>query len=180
MITPTAADRREDGMRIMVVTDQYEPMVGGVPAVTRELAHGLAERAHSVALVAPSPGWRGRRTTAWPVSVTFRGSLRWPWYEGMRLGCLPASAARQLIASFALDVQQLSWLSPSRWGFAAAASTSNLNQVTPPPPGNTPDPLWRHTAHVWLLDMAMQVALTVVLAGLAWWRLRQASPGRRR
>jgi len=75
---------------------------------------------------------------------------------------------------------QLSWLSPSRWGFAAAASTVNLNQVTPPPPGNTPDPLWRHTPYIWLLDMAMQLALTAVLAGLTWWRLHQASPGRRR
>ena len=75
---------------------------------------------------------------------------------------------------------QLSWLSPSRWGFGAAASTVNLNQVTPPPPGNTPDPLWRHSADVWLLDMTMQLALAVVLSGLTWWRLRQASPGRRR
>lgn len=94
-------------MRIMVVTDQYEPMVGGVPTVTRELAHGLAERGHSVALVVPSPGWRGRRTTAGRVSVTFRGSLRWPWYEDMRLGYLPASAARKLISSFAPDVAHI-------------------------------------------------------------------------
>jgi len=75
---------------------------------------------------------------------------------------------------------QLSWLSPSRWGFGAAASTVNLNQVTPPPPGNTPDPLWRHSPQVWLLDMAMQLVLAAVLLGLTWWRLRQASPGRRR
>src|SRR5580698_5525203 len=75
---------------------------------------------------------------------------------------------------------QLSWLSPSRWGFGAAACTVNLNQVTPPPPGNTPDPLWRHSPQVWLLDMAMQIVLTAVLVGLTWWRLRQASPGRRR
>jgi ABC-type multidrug transport system ATPase subunit len=75
---------------------------------------------------------------------------------------------------------QLSWLSPSRWGFGAAASTVSLNQVTPPPPGNTPDPLWRHSPQVWLLDMAMQLVLAAVLLGLTWWRLRQASPGRRR
>ena len=73
---------------------------------------------------------------------------------------------------------QLSWLSPSRWGFAAAASTTNLNQVTPPPPGNTPDPLWQHSPHIWLLDMAMQLLLTAVLIALTWWRLRQANPGR--
>jgi len=75
---------------------------------------------------------------------------------------------------------QLSWVSPSRWGFGAAASTTNLNIVTPPPPGNTPDPLWRHTAHVWLFDMAMQVALAAVFAGLTWWRLYRTRPGRRR
>jgi hypothetical protein len=75
---------------------------------------------------------------------------------------------------------QLAWLSPSRWGFGAAASTSNLNQVTPPPPGNTPDPLWQHSPHIWLFDMAMQLALTAVLAVLAWWRLHRAGPGRRR
>jgi len=107
MIMPGASDPREGTMRIMVVTDQYEPMVGGVPTVTRELAHGLAERGHSVAMVVPSPGWRGRRTTAGRVSVTFRGSLRWPWYEDMRLGCLPASAARKLISSFAPDVAHI-------------------------------------------------------------------------
>jgi glycosyltransferase involved in cell wall biosynthesis len=58
-------------------------------------------------------------------------------------------------------------------------STTNFNQVTPPPPGNTPDPLWQHSPHVWLLDMGMQLALTAVLAGLTWWRLYQARPGRR-
>lgn len=97
-------------MRIMVVTDQYEPMVGGVPTVTRELARGLVARGHSVALVVPSPGWRGgpgadQRDQR--VSITYRGSVRWPWYEGMRLGCLPAPAARKLIASFAPDVAHL-------------------------------------------------------------------------
>jgi len=75
---------------------------------------------------------------------------------------------------------QLSWLSPSRWGFGAVASTVNLNQVTPPPPGNTPDPLWRHSPRLWFLNMAMQLVLAAVLAGLTWWRLRQAGPGRRR
>jgi ABC-type Na+ transport system ATPase subunit NatA len=73
---------------------------------------------------------------------------------------------------------QLSWLSPSRWGFGAVASTSDLNHISPPT-GNAPDPLWQHTPHAWLLDVGMQLALTVVLAGLAWWRLRRTSPGRR-
>jgi ABC transport system ATP-binding/permease protein len=76
-------------------------------------------------------------------------------------------------------LSQLAWLSPSRWGFGAVASTVNLNAVTPPPPGNTPDPLWHHTPATWFLDMGVQLALTAILAALTWWRLAQASPGRR-
>ena len=76
-------------------------------------------------------------------------------------------------------LSQLSWLSPSRWGFAAAAATVNLNVVTPPPPGDTADPLWNHTAHTWYLDMGLQLALAVVLAAFTWWRLAQVRPGRR-
>jgi glycosyltransferase involved in cell wall biosynthesis len=110
MSGPAAAASRQPAMRIMLVTDQYEPMVGGVPTVTRELAHGLAERGHSVVLVVPSPAWRGqrgRRAAAGQVSVTYCGSLRWPWYQDMRLGCLPAATARKLIASFAPDVAHI-------------------------------------------------------------------------
>ncbi len=77
-------------------------------------------------------------------------------------------------------LEQFSWLSPSRWGLGATAATVNLNQVTPPPPGSTPDPLWQHSPHVWLQDMAMQVVLALVFIGLTWWRLYRMSPGRRR
>jgi 1,2-diacylglycerol 3-alpha-glucosyltransferase len=104
-------------MRVMLVTDQYEPMVGGVPTVTRELAHGLAERGHEVALVVPGQGWRGGSGAAGRVRVICRGSVRWPWYEGMRLGCLPPGAARRLITSFAPDVVHLH--SPVTLGAAA-------------------------------------------------------------
>jgi glycosyltransferase involved in cell wall biosynthesis len=104
---------RASELRVMIVTDQYEPMVGGVPTVTRELAHGLAERGHAVAVVAPGTGRRGTTASAappgkadraGPMTVIFPGSVRWPWYEGQRLGLLSAPAARQLIAGFAPDV----------------------------------------------------------------------------
>lgn len=91
----------------MIVSDQYEPMVGGVPAVTRALARGLAGRGHAVALVVPSRGWRGGTGTADRVSMVFRGSVRWPWYEGMRLACLPRAAARALITSFGPDIAHI-------------------------------------------------------------------------
>jgi glycosyltransferase involved in cell wall biosynthesis len=98
---------RAGELRVMIVTDQYEPMIGGVPTVTRELARGLAERGHAVAVVAPSTSTRGRTDPAGPMTVNFRGSLRWPWYEGQRLGLVSAPAARKLITDFSPDVAHL-------------------------------------------------------------------------
>jgi len=89
-------------LRIMVVADQYEPMVGGVPAVTRDLAHGLASRGHAVALVVPSPSMAAGISARDRVSIHYQGSVRWPWYDGMRLSRL--QHAGRLIASFAPDV----------------------------------------------------------------------------
>jgi ABC transport system ATP-binding/permease protein len=80
---------------------------------------------------------------------------------------------------------QLSWLSPSRWGFAATASTASLNKIGPPPvaQGGTvpsPDPLWNHTQSAWITDMAILLALALVLALVTWWRLARMGPAKRR
>jgi glycosyltransferase involved in cell wall biosynthesis len=111
---------RAGELRVMIVTDQYEPMVGGVPTVTRELARGLAERGHAVTVVAPSTGARGRTEPAGPMAVTRRGSVRWPLYEGQRLGLISASAARELIDGFAPDVVHIH--SPLTLGLAARSA----------------------------------------------------------
>lgn len=105
-------------VRVLVVSDQYAPMVGGVPTVTRTLAHGLAERGHLVRLLVPSPGRRGRPIAGGTatdraaaevgaddqVTVDFGRSVRWPWYDDMRMAWLSRPAARKLITGFAPDV----------------------------------------------------------------------------
>ena len=122
----TGARVRE--LRVLIVTDQYEPMVGGVPTVTRDLASGLAGRGHAVAVVAPSETWRGHRVARGPgegavgdgsgrMTVHFRGSVPWPWYEGQRLGVLPWTRAGELISAFRPDVVHLH--SPLTLGAAA-------------------------------------------------------------
>ncbi len=111
-------------MRIMIVTDQYAPMVGGVPTVTRTLARGLAGRGHAVALLAPSPGRRGSRGAEGRASVYFRGSLPWPWYDGMRLACLPGRAAQGLLTRFAPDVVHVH--SPVTLGVTARRAAARL------------------------------------------------------
>jgi ABC-type multidrug transport system ATPase subunit len=74
-------------------------------------------------------------------------------------------------------LEQLAWLTPSRWGFAAVASTIDLNHVTPPPPGGSPDPLWNHSVHAWAVSMALQLVLAAAFALATWGLLRR--PARR-
>jgi len=76
-------------------------------------------------------------------------------------------------------LEQVAWLSPSRWGYALTASTSNLNKIFPPGPGNPIDHLWDHTSRQWLINMIALAALGLVFAALAWWRLVRQSPASR-
>lgn len=101
------AGARSRPLRVMIVTDQYEPMVGGVPTVSRELAAGLAGRGHAVSVVAPSAARRCRRAVSGPgdrVAVEYVGAVAWPWYEGQRLGLLTPARAARLLAAFRPDV----------------------------------------------------------------------------
>lgn len=70
-------------------------------------------------------------------------------------------------------LNQLSWYLPSRWGFAAAASTVDLAAVDPIAPH---DQLWTHAGRWWLADMVILALLGAVWTGLVRWRLRL--PGR--
>jgi glycosyltransferase involved in cell wall biosynthesis len=111
-------------MRIMVVTDQYAPMVGGVPTVTQTLARGLAERGHAVELLVPSSGWRSRLEAEDNVPVRRRASVPWPWYVGMRLGYLSRRVARRLLTGFEPDVIHIH--SPVTLGVMTALAARRL------------------------------------------------------
>ncbi len=78
-----------------------------------------------------------------------------------------------------VGLEQVAWLSPSRWGYALTASTSNLNKIFPSAPGNPIDHLWDHTGRQWLTNMVALAALGVLFAVLAWWRLVRQGPARR-
>jgi hypothetical protein len=77
-----------------------------------------------------------------------------------------------------LGLEQLAWLSPSRWGFAAAAATVDLATISAPPQPH-PDPLWRHQAGTWLMDMGVLAGVGLLYALIAWWLLQRQRPGRR-
>jgi hypothetical protein len=75
-----------------------------------------------------------------------------------------------------VGIEQFAWLSPSRWGFAAAASTVRMNKLVPPAPGATGDPLWQHHPQTWLIDVGVLLALGLVFAFLTWRRLVRQGP----
>lgn len=70
-----------------------------------------------------------------------------------------------------LVLDQLSWITPARWGFAASASTIDLIKLVPGP--LTPkDRHWEHTAGTWWFDMAMLAALCVGYLSFVRWKIR--------
>ncbi len=71
-------------------------------------------------------------------------------------------------------LDQLSWVTPARWGFAASASTVDLVNLVPGP--LTPkDRWWEHTASSWWFDMAMLALLSIGYLLLVRWRIRLKS-----
>jgi len=67
-------------------------------------------------------------------------------------------------------LEQLAWITPSRWGFGATAATVNLGRISPPGEIRL-DPVWAHRPATWLTDMALQFILAAFFAAVAWRRL---------
>jgi ABC-type multidrug transport system ATPase subunit/pSer/pThr/pTyr-binding forkhead associated (FHA) protein len=78
-----------------------------------------------------------------------------------------------------LVIEQIAWFTPSRWGFAANAATTNLNLIGGFTASNNADPAWNHTASAWLTDMIAMVVLFLLYSGITWWRLNKLGPLKR-
>ncbi|MFJ9521771.1 FHA domain-containing protein [Kitasatospora sp. NPDC101801] len=71
-------------------------------------------------------------------------------------------------------LNQLSYLIPSRWALAAMAASVDLHQLVP---GKlTEDPLFRHGLGVWLLDLGVLAALSLLFGLLVARLLRRHEP----
>ncbi|MGO9185991.1 MAG: ATP-binding cassette domain-containing protein [Mycobacterium sp.] len=68
-------------------------------------------------------------------------------------------------------LDQLSWFTPARWGFAASASTIDTHRLIPGPT-DPKDQHWDHKASAWLFDMAMLGVLCMFYSGIVWWKIR--------
>jgi ABC transport system ATP-binding/permease protein len=73
-------------------------------------------------------------------------------------------------------LDQLSWVTPARWGFASTASTIDLLRLVPGP--LTPqDSHWRHTPGAWWFNMAMLAAICVGYTAFVRWKIRLRGGG---
>jgi ABC transport system ATP-binding/permease protein len=75
----------------------------------------------------------------------------------------------------------LAAISPSRWGYAAAATTVNYDTISFPAKfGGIIDPLWTQSSSNWLRDMGVMIGLAAVFSVLTWIKLRRIGPRRRK
>ncbi|MCV7378980.1 ABC transporter ATP-binding protein [Mycobacterium alsense] len=68
-------------------------------------------------------------------------------------------------------LDQLSWATPARWGFAASASTIDTHRLIPGPT-DPKDQHWDHKSSAWLFDMFMLGVLSVAYSAITWWKIR--------
>ena len=92
---------------------------------------------------------------------------------------LVVSVMAQLVLSGGLFViagqnvlEIISWIDPSRWGFAASAATTNLVGFP------FPDPLWEHSAWNWWRSVVVVVLQIVLLVAATRLALRRFEPGK--
>lgn len=77
-----------------------------------------------------------------------------------------------------IPLEQLAWLSPSRWAFSMAASTIDLNDLRRMSNAEV-DPLWDYTKGTWLLAVAACAVQAVLLVILLAIRLKRLDPQRK-
>jgi ABC transport system ATP-binding/permease protein len=69
-------------------------------------------------------------------------------------------------------LNQLSWLTPGRWGYAAGASSIDFPNLVKVKQIPTNDPIWQHSKHIFFFDMAMLATLSLFYAGYVRWSIR--------
>ena len=75
-----------------------------------------------------------------------------------------------------LGLDQMSWATPARWGFAASASTIDLTHLEPGP--QVPkDGHWHHNAGTWWFNMGMLAAISVFYLSFVRWKIRLKGGG---
>ena len=71
-----------------------------------------------------------------------------------------------------VGLDQMSWATPARWGFAASASTVDVLSLQDKVPQTPHDSHWRHTPAAWWFDMAMLAFISICYLSFVRWKIR--------
>src|SRR5271157_5574235 len=69
-------------------------------------------------------------------------------------------------------LDQMSWVTPARWGFASSASTVDLLTLEAKVPSVPKDSHWHHTPGAWWFDMAMLAFISICYLGFVRSKIR--------
>jgi ABC-type multidrug transport system ATPase subunit len=70
-----------------------------------------------------------------------------------------------------IGLDQMSWATPARWGFASSASTIDLKALEPGPQIPN-DGHWKHTPAAWWFDTGMLLLISTCYLGFVRWKIR--------
>jgi ABC transport system ATP-binding/permease protein len=76
-----------------------------------------------------------------------------------------------------VGLDQMSWATPARWGYAASASTIDLLELQDKVKQLPKDELWRHTTGAWLFNMFMLASISTVYLTFVRWKIRLKGGG---
>ncbi|MBV8787465.1 MAG: ATP-binding cassette domain-containing protein [Mycobacterium sp.] len=69
-------------------------------------------------------------------------------------------------------LEELAWLTPARWGYAAGASSIDFPSLVKVKQIPTNDPIWQHSKHIFVFDMAMLTLLSIGYTAIVRWHIR--------
>ncbi|BBX65507.1 ABC transporter ATP-binding/permease protein [Mycobacterium saskatchewanense] len=69
-------------------------------------------------------------------------------------------------------LEELAWLTPARWGYAAGASSIDFPSLVKVKQIPTNDPIWQHSVHILLFDLGMLALLSIAYTGFVRWHIR--------
>ena len=73
-----------------------------------------------------------------------------------------------------IGLDQLSWITPARWGYALSGSTVDILKLALSP-DSPQDSHWRHTPTAWLFDFAMLTVVSIGYVAFVRWQIRLKS-----
>ncbi len=91
-------------MRILIATDLFPPVINGVSTFSKNLAEGLAKRGHEVVVIAPSQQGKKMVEKEHGYIVERTSSLKFPFYQNLRISTTPGREVRRIIKKYDPDV----------------------------------------------------------------------------